>query len=533
MKKVLKYLSPCLSLALCLQVFVPASVFAQTHVRFTDTRDWTTAELSQYVGQTVIFDQPVYTCNNYSSLTASLHRVMSPTNQCLPLSNEYNALIAVNNRSEFTLSGMTGYHRMGETIYGMKAKINSSTSVTFLACDSIRGTRDDMLRGFPSVDIAKDSTGLCVKHDILVCAANLEYYLVENLGTGYGADNASQLAKQHNKIMQALSAINADIYGFVEVEQGQGALSKLANALTSATGRHFTFINDGGKSNGSYTKSGYVYCSDAVTPFGDMQSNNTGVSNRKKMQAFTHNASGEKFILSLNHFKAKSGTGTGANADQGDGQGSFNADRVKEAQSVISYYSTARGYYNDDDILIMGDLNAYAKEDPVQALVKGGMTDLHRHFHDDASYSYTYRGQAGYLDHALCNKTMLGQITGIAVWHVNSDEHDRYTYDKQDDETMFRYSDHDPVIVGIKLGAALSLTPAEGSEAQVVRENGRFVIKGAEGGWFVICSPFGQQMTEGKIDSNDFAAGGGLPQGLYIINVYANGTVTRTKFYLF
>ena len=234
-------------------------LYAQQHISFADPEHWTTSELNKYKGQTVVFDQPVYTCNNYSGLTASLHRVMSPTNQYEPTTAEYNTLVTVNNNSTFYLNGLTGYHRMGETIYGLKATINSATSLTYISSDAIVGTRLDTEAGYPTVDIARDSTNTVAVHNLLVCAANLEYYLVENLGTGYGADNASELQKQHTKIMAALSKIRADIYGFVEIEQGQAALQKLATALTQSTGRHYTYINDGGSSNGSYTKSGYVY----------------------------------------------------------------------------------------------------------------------------------------------------------------------------------------------------------------------------------------------------------------------------------
>ena len=502
---------------------------AQEHIRFSDVEHWTVTELQPYVGKTVVFDQPVYTCNNYSGLTASLHRVMSPTNQYEPLTAEYNRLVTVNNNSTFYLNGLSGYHRMGETIYGLTAKINSANSLTYISSVSITGTRSDMESGYPTVDIAHDSTNSIAQHNLLVCAANLEYYLVENLGTGFGADNTSEQQKQHTKIMSALSKINADIYGFVEIEQGQAALQKIATALTQFTGRNYAIINDGGNSSGSYTKSGYVYCSDVVSPHGGLRNNNVRLSNRKKMQAFTHKATGERFIFSLNHFKAKSG----GNAN-GDPQGAYNADRVQEAQSVLSEYNANKSYYSDEDILIMGDLNAYAKEDPIITLIEGGMTDLHRYFHADSSYSYTYHGQAGYLDHALCNSTMLQQVTGMSVWHVNSDESDSYTYDKSNDLTMFRYSDHDPVLVGLRLGARLAISDKETDipGATISWQGGRIHIQNAEGGRYSLTTPFGQVMISEKIDSHDFLSSQAIPKGLYILNLYANGRVERKKYFV-
>jgi predicted extracellular nuclease len=98
------------------------------------------------------------------------------------------------------------------------------------------------------------------------------------------------------------------------------------------------------------------------------ENDDAGAPKRKKTQAFMEIATGEKFLFSVNHFKAKSGKGSGANADQGDGQGSYNADRVKEAKSLLDNYTRDCVFYGDSDILVMGDLNAYAMEDPITVL---------------------------------------------------------------------------------------------------------------------------------------------------------------------
>jgi len=495
------------------------------NVRFPNPATWTANDLAPYVGQTVTFEQPVYVCNNYySNPDVSLHRVMSPTNQELPGSPAYYNLMTLNSRSTVTLTGLSGYHRMGEVFTGLTVRVNSTSSLTYVSHESLTGTRDDLQKR-PSVDILGE-------HDLLVCAFNLEYYLVENLGQGRGPANASESAQQHAKIMDALKHIGADIYGFVEVEQGQEALKKLAQSLTSATGRNYTWINDGLSSSGTFTKSGYVYCSDVVKVYGDMKNNNSSVVNRKKMQAFEVRASGERFIFSLNHFKAKSGTGTGQDADQGDGQGIYNYTRTQEAQSVISSYSSNKNYYDDPDILIMGDLNAYAMEDPIMVLVNNGMTDLHRYFHADSSYSYTFRGTAGYLDHALCNSTLLPQVTGMAAYHINSDEHDRYTYDSSSDQTMFRSSDHDPVLVGLKLGAEIideRIPNASAAHMEITLSDEKPVIHYAEGGYFAIYTTSGYLMGAGSISSAEFTAPIALPRGIYIFNVYVEDTVCRRK----
>ncbi|MCQ2335331.1 MAG: T9SS type A sorting domain-containing protein [Paludibacteraceae bacterium] len=514
------------------------TVLAQTHILFDDTQNWTTAQLQQYVGQTVIFDQPVYICNNYRGvMTASLHRQMSPTNQALPLSAEYNQLVSAQSTETFTLTGFNaGSDRMGQVIYGLHATITARNQVAYISSERIYGTRADIESGIPDVDmVIEDDT--IVQHDLLVCAANLEYYLVQNLGTGYGPDDVASHQRQRQKVSKAMAKINADIYGFVEVEQGQAALAEIAQDLTANTGRHFSYIDDGGRASGSYTKSGYVYCDQVVTPYGTLRENNTGVNNRKKMQAFDVIASGERFIFSINHFKAKSGTASGLDADQHDGQGTFNYARTTEAKSVVRAYQDNSSFYSDNDILIMGDLNAYAKEDPIQEFIRSGMTDLHRHFHADSSYSYTFHGQAGYLDHAICNSTMLAQVTGMAAYHVNSDESDDYTYDKSSDISMFRYSDHDPILVGLKMGASLHFSSNEEVDINNVKmsySDGTITIKNSISNQspyahYAIYTLDGRLLSDGHILSEQFNIDCWLPSGIYIINVYAGNNVLREK----
>ena len=507
-----------------LGICIHLSVLAVTQVSISDPETWRYTDLQKYVGQTVQFDVPFYVCNNYNSLIISPRRTYSPTNQELPLSAGYNSILSLNSQGSVTLTGVSGYHRLGERLHNLTVKVNSQTSVSLVSCDWRGNTRADMEKG---IDL--ESINMRGEHTILVCCMNLEYYLVENFGTGYGPDNQSDHNKQRAKVSKALAKINADLYGFVEIEQGQSALAELAADLSKNTGRRFTYIDDGGSPSGSYTKAGYVYCSDVLEPHGNLRYNNEGVNNRKKTQAFREKATGEIFLYSVNHFKAKSGKGSGDNADKGDGQGTFNGDRVREAQSLLNHYESDSYYYGDEDILIMGDLNAYAMEDPITVLREGGMIDLHRAFHADSSYSYVYRGQAGYLDHALCNETLYPHVTGMVAYHINSSESDRYTYDKSNDQTMFRCSDHDPIIVGLRLDSTATFIPEVlNPQVEIYYADRCPHIRNAEGGYYIIYQWDGQVVQQSAIHSNETAITG-LRQGLYIINVYGQGTCLKTK----
>lgn len=502
-------------------------LYAQTKVTIDNPDTWKNSDIRQYVGQTIQFTTPFYVTNNYYSnrLVISTRRIFTPTNQALPLSDEYNQILSANATGEIYLTDIYDYHRMGEKLLNLTVYVTSTNSLSFVSCTWAGNTRQELEKGYDLAAINNKG-----QHTLLVCAMNCEYYLTENLGGTVGPKDEAEHYKQRTKISNALAKINADIYGLVEVQQGQSAMAEIAADLTKKTGRHFNAISDNTSVSGTYTKSGYVYCSETVTPYGSLRNNNTPPINRKKVQAFTQNTTGEKFLFSINHFKAKSGSGTGADADQGDGQGVFNATRKKEAQSVLSNYEQDAIFYGDNDILVMGDLNAYAKEDPITILKEEGMIDLHRAFHADSSYSYTFRGQAGYLDHALCNATLYPQVTGMVVYHINSDEHDNYTYDKSDDLTMFRCSDHDPVLVGLRLDSSttpIKIQPSINSY-EIYYQGEKPCIRNAKGGYYIIYRIDGQLVGQDNITSTEQEIDN-LTPGIYIVSIYGQGVCLPTK----
>lgn len=498
---------------------------------------WSNSVLNNYrYGDTVQFSVPVIVNRNYgyggfNGLAMSVRRVFSPTNQAQPLTDEYTEVSKLNKTATFTLTGC-GYKRNGERLHNLKAVVTDDMELKFVSGKwEGNNTRAAIEHTLPNVDM----TG---EHNVLVCGANLEYYLVQSLGTGYGPDDSYKHQKQRTKVKKALAEIHADVYGLVEIEQGQAALAEIAADLTSLTGSHYDYVNDGGAVDGSYTKSGYVYNSDRIQPVGIISQNNSIVKHRKMVQGFILIENNERFIYSINHFKAKSGSGTGKNADQGDGQGTFNYSRVQEAQSVLQVMEGYQNYYEDNDVLIMGDLNAYAKEDPIRKFTDAGMYDLHRYFHADSSYSYVFGEQAGYLDHAIANKALINQVTGMGAWHVNSDESDEYTYDKSNDQTVFRYSDHDPVLVGLRLDSTKSIKRHEEELISLVRianVDGEIELTnvgdlGGQHGYYEIYDITGTLVqSTTRIEESPCVIGAGLPGGMYVLRIYYAGKIMALK----
>ena len=502
----------------------------------------------QYEGMLLQFNQILYVTSNYylqqyGQLSLNPVRKYSPTNQCLPGSAEYTAMVASNAKSQLTLddgitttnytpiqlAGANGTRRTGERISGLQAVVDCVNSTFY-----IYPAKTPVFYG-NSRPAAPTDLG---NYNLKVCAANLEYYLPTNYGQGYGPASAAEAANQQLKIVAALLAIDADIYGLIEIEEGQNALTNLVMAMNAATvaGR-YAFINDGGTIYGTYTKVGYIYRADKVSPYLTLKDNNTPTPMyRKKAQAFTLKSNNQRFIFSLNHYKAKSGcsSATGTDADQGDGQSCYNASRVAESTSNISFLNTCKTYYGDNDVLIMGDLNAYAKEDPITTLVNAGYADMHRAFHADSAYSYMYNGEAGYLDNVLANTSMKAQITGVSVFHVNSDEPAMFEYSGSAYQPdMYRYSDHDPVVVGIALGglSAVDDVIEQGVTVKPTLIDESFTVSKAAGSLVQVISLSGRIVFEQKVTTDEFEvqlAPLHLIPGVYLVTVANAQSVSRS-----
>ena len=81
--------------------------------------------------------------------------------------------------------------------------------------------------------------------------------------------------------------------------------------------------------------------------------------------------------VAVNHLKSKgSSCASIGDPDTGDGQGNCNLTRTKAAQALVDWLATDPTGSGDPDFLIIGDLNAYAMEDPITAIKAAGYTDL-------------------------------------------------------------------------------------------------------------------------------------------------------------
>ena len=308
----------------------------------------------------------------------------------------------------------------------------------------------------------------------------LNYFNGDGSGGGFptsrGADSAAEFTRQRAKIIAAIKELNADVVGLIEIENdGDGANSAIAdlvNGLNAAMGAgtyaFTTLANTTGNAGSDAIKVAFIYKPSTVTPVGNAVYFNdsafTSLGRPPLAQTFSVIATGEKFTPIINHFKSKSDSGaSGLDADQGDGQGAYNNTRKTQATALLNFVSQIQTASGDSDVVILGDLNAYNEEDPIDILRAGGFTKL-----TTATDSYVFDGQTGSLDHALVSSSLLSQVTGTAKWNINSSEPIVFDYNdsvadsgeanselRNDTSlygaTPFRSSDHDPVLVGLNL----------------------------------------------------------------------------------
>ena len=290
---------------------------------------------------------------------------------------------------------------------------------------------------------------------------------------GADSDQPLEFDRQRAKLLAALAGLDADVVGLIELENtpgvdplgdpGRGIVAGLDAALGPGT---YAAI-DTGLIGRDTIRVGLIYKPGVVTPVGPFRLLTSAVDprfddtlNRPALaQTFEENATRTRFTVVVNHLKSK---GSDCNAvgdpDLGDGQGNCNRTRTAAAQALVDWLATDPTGSGDADALIVGDLNAYTKEDPIDAVLAAGYTNLIAQYQGTFAYSFVFDGQAGYLDHALASPSFAGQVTGATEWHVNADEPDLLDYDTsfkqaaQDalyEPNAFRSSDHDPVLVGI------------------------------------------------------------------------------------
>ena len=304
--------------------------------------------------------------------------------------------------------------------------------------------------------------------------------------TARGARDFDDAQRQRGKLIATILAIKPDIAGLMEVEndgdEKLNALNEIVAELNRQSGLGYQIAPPPQpKVGGDAIRVALIYRAKIVQLKGvaaTMVEPPFENFNRVPLaQTFQHGKNGGVFTVVVNHFKSKGcGEPDEANADRGDGQGCYNSKRVEAARALLAWLKTDPTQSGDPDQLIVGDFNAYAKEDPIRLIKEEGFRYLGEGSNEAPHFSFSYDGLLGSLDHALATESLKKQVRSVEVWHINAEEYPGFAYDSDISEpppgasenpdakkleaatrallyrrTPFRSSDHDPLIIGLTL----------------------------------------------------------------------------------
>lgn len=476
-----------------------------------------------YQGMLVKLPQTLTISENYNygrfgELSLSKERLFIPTNLYPPLSAEAKALAQKNLLSKIILDD--GYNNQNRTPWLPQnfSAINSLRSgdqlknVEGILEYRFNGWRIQPIQGRSLPEVVSNTQSrqnVAVKDTKLIRAAAFNVLNYDNGKTGFpterGATSQAEFDKQHRKIIKALKAIDADVYGLMEIANNGYDKNSAIAYLTQALGTDWKYVipENQDRLGTDVIAVAIIYNSKRVKPVNKPVVLDLGDKNRTTIaQTFQPISGKQMFTIIPNHLKSKGCTGVDTqttDADQKDGQGCWNPTRVKAVEQLVQWMAKNPTQVEKPNILLLGDMNSYAKEDPIQVFEKANYKVL---LNDkvvgqgEQAYSYVFGvasnaegyGGAGNLDHAIADANLYSKVKKAFAWHINADEptvldyNEEYKTDAQKalffSEDAYRSSDHDPVIVDLDLNDA---------------ENGPSISNASAGsfGWLSILGLFG------------------------------------------
>ncbi|MFW1944473.1 ExeM/NucH family extracellular endonuclease [Acinetobacter guillouiae] len=485
-----------------------ASLVSSTPIQlpFSSLTDATGNAPKRYQGMLVKIPQTLtvsenYDYGRYGQLSLSLGRLYIPTNLYPAKSNEAVALAKQNLLSKIILDD--GYNNQNRTPWLPQTFNAANTLRTGYQLKNVEGIleyrfnawRIQPIQNKALPEVVKDSnlrnSTVLAKESkqVRVAAFNvLNYDNSPLIGVkpDRGANTETEFNRQHAKIVSAIKTIDADVYGLMEIANNGYGEKSAVNYLTKALGADWKYVipPNMDKLGTDVIAVAIIYNSKRVKTVGNpVVYDDLTQKNRVTMaQSFQAVTGGKTFTVVPNHLKSKGSCPedkTSPEANQGDGQGCWNPTRVTAVQKLIQWIATNPTKAEKPNYLLVGDMNSYAKEDPILAFEKANYKIL---LNDEkvgqgkSAYSYVFgvasdatgNGGAGNLDHAIADANLYPMVKRTFAWHINADEPTALDYNEEykTEEQIasfyapdaFRSSDHDPVIVDLDLNESSGTT---------------------------------------------------------------------------
>lgn len=305
-------------------------------------------------------------------------------------------------------------------------------------------------------------------------------YNVLNLETN-DADGDTDVANGRFEAIAAhiVNNLNApDIIGLQEIQDNDGSvesditaadvtLQALVDAIAAAGGPSYAFQDTvgivpgsvGGQPGGNI-RAAFLYNPARVELAGDatpltdpadqaVNPDNPFFGSRISLAAdFIFN--GETVTVVNNHFSSKGGSAPifgveqpfEARQEDATVNGSLD-ERQAQATAVNAFVSNILANDPQANIVVLGDMNEFEFISPVRDILGENLTNTSDALDPNERYSFIFQGNSQQIDHILLSDSLV-EGSEVDIVHVNTEFA----------ETDQRASDHDPLVVGLNLGAA-------------------------------------------------------------------------------
>ncbi len=436
------------------------------------------------------------------------------------------SVLAANNslRAGQTINGLTGV--LGYSFNRYRIQPTDRTGVTFT------GNERPTSAPHPSGELR-------------VVSANVLNYFT-TLGSR-GADTEAELVRQEAKIVAALTEMDADIIGLIEIENNDNvALQRLVDSLNVVSSRGYTYV-DSPNAGDDEIMVALLYDTLRIeetgtaaalsTPeslFSGARTNRVPLAQTFRITEGGSTEPGASITVCVNHFKSK-GSDCGEGDDDDGGAGNCNGTRAAAAAAIAEWLATKPTGRENDNVLIIGDLNSYRMEDPIDVLLDAGYVNTKTL--NNANFpcaggppSYSFGGYWGSLDYALASDSLAPYVTFATAWTVNAPEPEILDYNQEGigdqlyAKDFYRFSDHDPIIVDLSFNDIIDGTSTPGQDRAAVGlirlDETTYSFSGeVEKGSFLLTDSAGKPLTSGNFSRNgqpriDVDR---LPGGLYFL----------------
>lgn len=418
------------------------------------TSDW-----EQYEAMRVKFEQELtvaetYNLARYGQVLLSLGRLYQPNNGQNNFDNSLRQILVDDNSSvenpEIVPFLNNNYLRLGSTISGLEGVVVNA------------GLGKYLLEPIRAADVIFTDSNPRTPHpdrysnEVSVASFNVLNYFKDL--NERGADSPEEFERQTAKLLAALTAIEADVFGLIEIENdGNETVAILTESLNDYYGeKRYAYVPKPPLGLGSdQIRQALIYNPNKLKLI-SYGSDRKLIYDRPPVSAtFENIADGERFSVIVSHFKSKGGCPPAGDLDKGNG--CWNLRRSAQAQATIDFATRLGGFIKDPDVLLLGDFNSYRLETPIELIEKNAYTNLDIMLDLADRYSYVYKGELGSLDYGFASPTIVSQVSGFDIWHINSDEARMLDYNTEFNpaylyqKNAYRSSDHDPVIIYLTL----------------------------------------------------------------------------------